>query len=362
MSLSVSLRHRLDRFTLEAAFDAPDGVTALFGPSGAGKTTLVQAVAGLLRPEQGRIALGDHLLQDSATGHWLPPHRRRIGYVFQDGRLFPHMSVARNLSYGRRMNRLPRDPEEEARILAMLGIAPLLDRVPATLSGGEKQRVAIGRALFAAPRLLLLDEPLAALDAARKAEILPFLERLRDETGLPILLVSHSLAEVARLATTMVLLRDGKVVRSGPTAELLADPDAVPSLGPREAGALVEARVTAHHPDGLAELATSAGTLLLPGISAMPGTILRIRIPAHEVILALTPPEQISALNILPATIRSLRFGDGPGVMVQLESGTDLLLARITRRSAEGLRLEPGKACHAILKSVAVSRQDIGAG
>ena len=361
MSLAVALSHRLEGFSLEAEFETEGGVTALFGHSGAGKTTVVQAVAGLLRPDSGRIAVGDWLLQDSATGHWLPPNRRRIGYVFQDGRLFPHMSVARNLSYGQRMSGTARDPAEEARILDMLGIAALLERRPAGLSGGEKQRVAIGRALLSAPRLLLLDEPLAALDGPRKEEILPFLERLRDEAHTPILYVSHAIAEVARLANSVVVMSKGQVVRAGSASEVLADPDLVPSLGPREAGALLEARVLRHHEDGLTELQTSAGSLLLPGVLASPGTILRIRIPAHEVILALEPPSGISALNILPARIRALRSGEGPGVMVQLESGTDLLLARITRRSAAALALEPGKHCHAIVKSVAVARSDIGA-
>ncbi|RYH11750.1 molybdenum ABC transporter ATP-binding protein [Tropicimonas sp. IMCC6043] len=361
MSLAITLRHAREDFVLDVDVETPSGVTALFGPSGAGKTTIVQAVAGLLRPDSGRIRIGDDLLQDSATGHWLPPHRRRIGYVFQDGRLFPHMSVAKNLAYGRRMSGAPRDPASEARLLAMLGIDHLLDRAPALLSGGEKQRVAIGRALLSQPRLLLLDEPLAALDAARKEEILPYLEKLRDASGLPILYVSHAVAEVARLATSVVILRQGHVDRSGPVAELLADPALTRALGPREAGAVIEARVLRHHEDGLTELATSAGHLLLPGVGAAPGTGLRIRIPAHEVILALTPPEAISALNILPARIRSLRGGDGPGVMVQLESGADLLLARVTRRSAEALALEPGKNCFAIVKSVAVARDDIGA-
>lgn len=359
MTLSVSLCHALTGFDLDVSFDAPAGVTALFGHSGAGKTTVVHAVAGLLRPDTGRVSLGNRVLQDSRSGQWLPPQRRRIGYVFQDGRLFPHMTVARNLDYGRRSTGASRDPETERRILALLGIEPLLARRPAALSGGEKQRVAIGRALLSNPQLLLLDEPLAALDDARKEEILPYLVRLRDEARLPILYVSHSMAEVARLATSVVILRAGKVLGAGPAAEILSDPALVPAFGPREAGAILEARVRQHHADGLTELATSAGSLLLPGIDAPVGSHLRIRVPAHEVILALEPPTGISALNLLPAKIRTLRQGEGPGVMVQLESGSDLLLARITRRSATALALEPGKPCHAIIKSVAIARRDI---
>ncbi|MFV0359305.1 molybdenum ABC transporter ATP-binding protein [Tropicimonas sp.] len=360
MTLTVSLDHHLPGFTLDASFEAPPGITALFGHSGAGKTTIVQAVSGLLRPDRGRIAVGDWVVLDTSRGICLPPHRRRVGYVFQDGRLFPHMNVRRNLHYGVRFSGHPHNPAQTDRIVGMLGIGDLLDRYPAGLSGGEKQRVAIGRALLANPRLLLLDEPLAALDEARKAEIMPYLERMRDEAGVPILYVSHSAAEVARLATTVVVLDHGRVVNAGPAIEVMADPASASAFGPRETGALLAARIVARADDGLTELATSSGRLHLPGVEGAPGTVLRIRIPAHEVIIARDRPEGLSALNILPATIRALRHGEGPGVMVQLECGNDLLLARITRRSANALLLEPGMPCHAIIKSVAVARSDIG--
>ena len=213
--LAVDVEKRLGAFTLAGRFKATGGVTALFGPSGAGKTTLVNMIAGLLAPDRGSIALDDTVLFDAAAGIDVPPHRRRIGYVFQEGRLFPHLSVRQNLDYGRRMSRHPRDSAAFARIAQLLDIGPLLDRRPRTLSGGERQRVAIGRALLIRQRLLLLDEPLASLDAARKHEILPHLVRLRDEAHVPMVYVSHTAAELRQIATNVVRLDAGRVVASG---------------------------------------------------------------------------------------------------------------------------------------------------
>lgn len=354
--LDVTMQHRLSGFVLDVSFRASSGVTALFGHSGAGKTTVVQAIAGLLRPDAGTISVDGSVLLDTARGICRPPNRRRIGYVFQDGRLFPHLDVRRNLLYGAGGG----SGEFRDRIIAMLGLEALLDRRPSRLSGGEKQRVAIGRALLSDPRLLLLDEPLAALDDARKEEIFPYLERLRDDVGLPIVLVSHSVAEVARLATTVVILEQGRTVASGSAIEIMADPDTVAAFGPRQAGALVEARVMTHHADGLSELETSSGRLLLPRVMVAPGTSLRVRIPAHEVILSRDRPTGLSALNILPAEVRSLRAGGHHSVMVQLACGSDLLLATITARSAAALALAPGVPLYAIIKSVAVPPRGIG--
>lgn len=359
MTLSVALQHRLGSFTLDVAFDAPSGVTALFGRSGSGKTTVINAVAGLLTPDHGRVALEGRMLLDTETGANLPVHRRRLGYVFQDSRLFPHLTVRQNLLYGRWFAP-PDDGPTLDRVVEMLGVGPLLTRRPTALSGGERQRVAIGRALLARPRLLLMDEPLAALDDPRKAEILPYLERLRDQTAVPILYVSHAMSEVARLATTLVVLEAGRVVRAGPASALLADPAAANDLGLREAGAVIPARIAAQEADGLTRLDTSGGALLLPRIDAPVGTPLRVRIHAQDVILSRHRPEGLSALNILPATVTEVRLGDGPGALVQLRAGSDLLLVRITRRSAEALALVPGTPVHAILKSVSVSRSDVG--
>lgn len=357
--LSVHLKHRFAGFTLDAVFDAPPGVTALFGRSGSGKTTVINAIAGLLRPDEGRITLGDQVLLDTAIRQSQPVHRRRLGYVFQDARLFPHLTVRQNLLYGRwfapRGNSIPFD-----HVVTLLGIAPLLSRRPGALSGGEKQRVAIGRALLCDPHLLLMDEPLAALDDPRKAEILPYLERLRDETTIPILYVSHSFPEVARLATTLVVIEAGRVLRAGPAHTLMADPDVAPMLGLRDAGASLAARVVAQESDGLTRLETSAGPVFLPRIDAAIGTALRVRIHAQDIILSRDRPIGLSALNILPVTVTAIRTGPGPGALVQLRAGDDLLLARITRRSCDALGLAEGLPVFAVLKSVAVARRDIG--
>jgi molybdate transport system ATP-binding protein len=359
MSLEVQLRQAFPGFSLDVAFAAPAGVTALFGRSGSGKTTVVHAVAGLLRPQAGRVVVDARVLLDTGTGLAIPAHRRRIGYVFQEARLFPHLTVRQNLLYGRWVRGASGGPEF-GRVLEMLGIGGLLERRPGALSGGEKARVALGRALMADPLLLLMDEPLASLDEARKAEILPYLERLRDETRLPIIYVSHAMAEVARLATTIVVMEAGRVLRAGPVAQVLADPGAVPTLGIREAGAILPARVEAQEADGLTRLATSAGPLWLPRMEAVIGARLRVRIAAQDVILSRLRPEGLSALNILPAEVMAVRLGEGPGAMVQLRVGEDMLLARITRRSAEALALAPGVAVFAIAKSVAVAQGDVG--
>jgi molybdate transport system ATP-binding protein len=226
--LAVDVEKRLGEFFLSARFQTVNGVTAVYGPSGAGKTTLVNMISGLVAPDHGRIAIDDTVLFDSAAPINLPPHARHIGYVFQEGRLFPHLSVKHNLDYGRRMLRLPPDPAQMQRIVGLLDIGHLLDRRPGKLSGGERQRIAIGRALLMRPRLLLLDEPLASLDITRKREILPYLERLRDEVGVPMVYVSHQAAELRRIATAVVRLAGGRVVASGGT-ELLdaADAEAV---------------------------------------------------------------------------------------------------------------------------------------
>lgn len=359
MTVSVALRHRLGDFALDVSFEAPAGITVLFGRSGSGKSTIINAVAGLLQPDAGRIANGAEVLFDSKTGEFVPPHARRIGYIFQDARLFPHLTVRQNLGYGRWFapKSAPRDDME--RIVALLGIEHLLARRPVGLSGGEKQRVAIGRALLASPRLILADEPLAALDEQRKAEILPYFERLRDEVAVPILYVSHAAAEVARIATTVVALNAGRVTRQGPAAEVLSDP-AVTPLGVRAAGAMLEARVLAHHADGLSTLEAQGAALLLPQVDQAPGTALRVWIEAQDVMLATQRPKGISALNVLEVTVRELRRGAGPGVLVQLAFGDALLLARITRRSAEALQLAPGAQVFAVLKAVSVAREAIG--
>jgi molybdate transport system ATP-binding protein len=355
--LDVALRHAFEGFALDAAFRAPPGVTVLFGRSGSGKTTIVNAVAGLLMPDAGRIAVGDWTLLDTERGVRLKPHRRRLGYIFQEGRLFPHLTVRQNLAYGAWFAPRGAAREDMGRVVELLGIGALLERRPGALSGGEKQRVAIGRALLSAPRLILADEPLAALDEARKAEILPYFERLRDEVAVPILYVSHSASEVARLATTVVALDAGRVVAQGSAAEVLGD---VGAMGARGAASVLTARVARHHDDGLSELATAAGPLWLPRVAAREGATIRVRIAAHDVIVSRGRPEGLSALNLLAGTVTEVRQGQGPGALVTLRIGEDRLAARITRRSAQALGLAAGQSCHAVIKSVSVAPEDIG--
>lgn len=363
MTLQVQLKQAFGAFSLDVEFEAPAGVTALFGRSGTGKTTIVNAVAGLLKPEAGRIAAGGEVLFDSEQRIFLPPHRRRVGYVFQDARLFPHLDVERNLRYGMRFSGGAPALAAFSEIVDLLGLDMLLARRPAKLSGGEKQRVAIGRALLSSPRLLLMDEPLASLDEARKEEILPFVARLRERFSIPVLYVSHSLGEVARLANTVVVLRDGKVALCGPAEKVLADPQITRAAGVREAGAILSATVVRHHDDGLTELAISGGSLLLPRVQAETGSTIKVRVHANDVLIARQRPAGLSALNVLPARVTALRRGEGPGMLVQLAVGDDHLLARVTQRSADALGLEPDTQCHVVLKTVAVARSDVwGAG
>ncbi|WP_223421757.1 molybdenum ABC transporter ATP-binding protein [Tateyamaria pelophila] len=357
MTLSVALQHNQGAFCLDVAFDAGPGVTALFGRSGAGKTTIVNAVAGLLRPDTAHITLDGVTFNDTAT--FLPAHKRRVGYVFQDARLFPHLTVAQNLDYALRFGARPRGRD---RIIEMLGIGDLLARRPATLSGGEKQRVALGRALLADPRLLLMDEPLAALDGPRKAEILPYLDRLKTESAVPILYVSHAVEEVARLADHMVLLTDGKVVRHGPLMDVMADPAAVPLLGVREAGAVLRATVEAHGDDGLSTLRVAAGPLQLMGVEAPVGAEIRLRVLAQDVLLSLEHPTGLSAQNILPVTILAIKSGDGPGAAIALDAAGDTLLARVTSRAVASMDLAPGKSVFAVIKATSIAQTAISGG
>ncbi|MCB5200150.1 molybdenum ABC transporter ATP-binding protein [Loktanella sp. TSTF-M6] len=347
--IDVAVQKRLGDFTLDAQFAAPGGITAIFGRSGSGKTSLINVVAGLLRPDAGHVRIdGTDLTQ-------VPVRRRRIGYVFQDARLFPHLSVAQNLAYG--------GTHDRDAVIDMLGLGALLDRRPAKLSGGETSRVALGRALMSNPQLLLMDEPLAALDTPRKAEVMGYLERLRDRSQVPILYVSHDMSEVARLSRTLVIMDAGRVVRAGPVAEVLSDPQAVPIVGVRDAGAVLTGRVQAFDADDdLTQVALSSATLTLPGRLGALGAQVRLRVPAQDVILSTQAPIGISALNVLTCRIATLIEGQGPGVAVSLTCGTDRLLARITRRSARAMGLRVGQEVHAILKATAIAAADVGTG
>ncbi len=353
MTLSVDVRQRLGGFELAARFEAAGRLTALFGASGSGKTSLVNLISGLARPDAGRIAVDGRVLVDTATRTFVAAHRRRIGYVFQDARLFPHLTVAQNLAFGRLFTPKSERYADRDAVIELLGIGPLLARRPALLSGGEKQRVAIGRALLASPRLMLMDEPLAALDDARKAEILPYVERLRDEVGIPIVYVSHAIAEVARLATDIVVLSQGKVVAAGPAAAVLGRLDLLPEGDGGETGVLVDLVVEAVDDGfGLSLLRSPAGLWRAPRVEAPAGARVRARVRARDVMLATVPPDGISALNVLAGVVVDVAAGEGSQALVAVDCAGDRLLARVTRRSVAGLGLAPGRAVFAIIKAV----------
>ena len=364
MSVSVTIRHQLAAGLLDVAFEAPGaGVTALFGPSGAGKSTVLAAIAGLLRPASCRLALSGVTLADTDAGIWLPPERRRIGLVFQDAMLFPHLNVAANLRYG--LRRSPPGAIGFAAVVDLLGLAPLLARRPHTLSGGERQRVAIGRALLAQPRLLLLDEPLASLDTARRAEILPFLARLKTTLALPMLYVTHALDEVARLADHLVLLRDLRILGAGPLADMAARAD-LPLASRDDAGAILALRVAEHDPARrLTRLARDGFALLVPLQAAPIGATLRVRIPAREIILARQDAaalaDALSLHNILPGTVRAVADDARHGAsLVAIDAAGAPLLSRVTPDAVARLGLAPGTPVLALVKSVSV--EVLGAG
>jgi molybdate transport system ATP-binding protein len=359
--LDVDIDARRGDFRVQARFASSAPIVALFGRSGAGKSTIVNAIAGIVRPDRGRISVGGRALFDSTLGIDLPPEARRVGYVFQDALLFPHMTVAGNLAYGERLT-----PEAERfvsrdRVVALLDLGRLLERRPASLSGGERQRAAIGRALLASPRLLLMDEPLASLDAPRKAEILAYIELLRDELRLPIVYVSHALEEVTRLADSLVLVSDGRVAAQGGVAEVLARPEVEAHTGRFEAGAVIEARVARHDEAyGLTLLAFDGGELVVPNVDALPGEPVRARIRARDVSIALTAPAGISIQNVLAAEVAGVSGEFGAIVDVTLRVGGTALTARVTRKAAEQLGLAPGMRVHALVKAVSIDRRSVG--
>ena len=357
--LAVDIEKAQGRFTLGARFTDSGGVTVLFGRSGAGKSTLVNAIAGLVRPDRGTIRLDDTVLFDSDRRINVPVRQRGIGYVFQEGRLFPHYSVRGNLMYGRR--RTPRRQRWGSfdQIVELLGIGALLNRRPAGLSGGEKQRVAIGRALLQSPRLLLMDEPLASLDPARKEEILPYIERLRDEMKLNIVYVSHSVDEVTRLADTLVLLADGRTIASGTVNEVFGRLDLRDHTGRFEASMVLTAEVIAHdRENGTTVLDHPAGRMWTPTIDRPPGSTVRLRVRAREVALAVGEPGLLSIRNRLAATVTEIAVEPSGIIEVRLDAGGQMLLARITHDAAAALDIAIGQPVVALIKSVAFDRLD----
>jgi len=352
MTLQIAIQKQQGDFALDLDVTTGDGVTALFGRSGAGKSTVIKAVAGLVTPDSGHIQLGDQVLFDSASRTNQPVHKRRIGLVFQDARLFPHLSVLKNLLYGARFSDGSVKRADAVAMAELLGLDGLLNRKPSGLSGGEAQRVAIGRALLSKPKLLMMDEPLAGLDQARKADVLALIEKVRDVVGVPILYVSHAREEVLRLANQVAIVADGKCVDQGA-------PDALLGGSGTGLARTVRARlVMKNSSDGLSELALAGGRLFVPQVDAPLGWVLQVEIAARDVMLSLHPPEGLSALNVLTCQITELRAsGTNPSAVdVMLACGEDSLVAQVTRRSVEQMDLQPGMGVYAVIKSVALAQ------
>lgn len=358
--ISISLRGELGAFALDADLSIPArGVTALFGQSGCGKTTVLRCIAGLQKLS-GRMRVGSDVWQDSEAGIFRPPHERHVGYVFQEANLFPHLSVRDNLLYGaRRVKGGGPAVGTLDDIVALLGIGHLLDRSTTALSGGERQRVAVGRALLSQPRVLLMDEPLSALDRMTKEEILPYFEMLHERLALPIIYVSHDFSEVERLADTLVLMQAGRVIASGPLRDLQTDPT-LPLLSAPEATVVLDGTVAGHDDQfELTVMSVAGGKLIVPGRHGSLGDRRRLRIFASDVSLTRTAPTDSTILNCLPARIIAVeKHADQPQVVLILALGNDgsgsQITARITRKSQVGLRLEPGTQAFAQIKSVAL--------
>lgn len=358
----VRVASRMGDFSLNASLAAEEDqpTVALFGRSGCGKTSLVNAVAGLLKPDTGRIEIAGETVLDTESGIDLPPNKRRIGYVFQEGRLFPHLNVRANLDYGRRRNGDGSVSFDQA--VQLLGLDHLLTRKPFALSGGERQRVAIGRALLSNPRLLLMDEPLASLDSHRKNEILPFIARLKDEVGIPILYVSHAMEEIAQLADVVALMDAGRIVAMDTVERLTARLDLHPLTGRYEAGAFLTARIAEKNAaTGLMRLAIADNAFLtVPAAPFALGSQMKLRIRARDISLSLTEPQDISILNRLPGRVVEVRPDDeGPMAEVLVDVGAPVW-ARITKLSAQSLKLAPGSEIWVLIKTVAIDRTSPG--
>lgn len=353
MTSAIEIRTELKRsdFALEADVQFPaEGITAIFGPSGAGKTTLLRQIAGL-EHGTGRISIAGEIWQGEKQ--FLPPHERAVGYVFQEASLFEHLSVRGNLEYGLRRSAGAGSLSFDG-IVSLLSLASLLDKQPAELSGGEQKRVAIGRALLRNPQLMLLDEPTASLDVQHRGELLPFLENLRTETQIPMLYVSHSPEEVARLADHLILMDGGKVVAAGPLNELLTD-IALPIAHASDAAAVIEARPTSYDEQyGLTTLTFAGGQLQVLGQIPIADRSVRVRIFSRDVSIAREAPRASSILNILPARVLDIDADRAGQVLVQLEMAGTRLLSRITRKSADTLGLKPGDSIYAQIKTAAL--------
>jgi molybdate transport system ATP-binding protein len=352
--LKVRVAKQRDGFALDAQFDArTPGVVALFGRSGCGKTTAINIISGLLAADCAYVELDGHVLTDTAAGISVPPEQRRIGYVFQDDRLFPHMSVLRNLQYGLKRTRAPRLSITFDQIIALLGLEHLLQRQPYQLSGGERQRASLGRALLSQPALLLLDEPLAALDAARREEVLPYLERLRDNLSIPMVYVSHQFDEVLQLATQVVLMDAGHVVAQGPLSEVSLVPELRAIVGPDSVGAVVDGIVTGVDAScGMAELRVGSGSLNVSVPSVSIGERVRVQLLARDIILATEEPRGLSVRNQLRGTITGIVDDEDDARLITVNVGGATVLSRVTRSAVEALGLRNGSSIWVLVKAV----------
>jgi molybdate transport system ATP-binding protein len=356
--IDVRLNIAYSDFSLDVDLNLPGrGVTALYGHSGSGKTTCLRCIAGLERAEHGFIRINDEVWQDSENGIFVAPHKRALGYVFQEASLFPHLSVLANLQFGLKRIAKSQRRVDMAQATELLGIGHLLERHPQHLSGGERQRVGIARALLTSPKLLLMDEPLAALDSQRKNEILPYLQRLHDELDIPVLYVSHAQDEVARLADHLVLLSEGKALASGPIGETLARLDLPMAMGD-DAGVIIEGQVCAYDADyhllSLQLPATEMNIRVTHAPMAL-GQALRCKVHARDISLTLQNSEFSSILNRLPVIVVSEQSADNAAhVLIRLDAGGTPLLARITRYSRDQLGVHPGQPLWAQIKAVAV--------
>ncbi|HEY6483588.1 MAG TPA: molybdenum ABC transporter ATP-binding protein [Steroidobacteraceae bacterium] len=351
--LKVAVVKRLASFTLRAAFEAgTPGIVALFGRSGCGKTTIINIVSGLLAPDEGRVELDGQVLQDVGRAIRVPPQRRGIGYVFQEPRLFPHLSVRANLRYGEKRAPTPR-AVEFGQVIGLLGLEPLLQRRPHQLSGGERQRVALGRALLSQPRLLLLDEPLASLDASRREEVLPYLERLRDHFAIPMIYVSHQFEEVLRIATHLVLMESGNVVAQGSVNAMSLRPELRFIVGQEAVGAVVDGTVVRMDTaTGLAQLQVGSETLHVSVADAPVGTRVRVQLLASDITLATEAPQGLSVRNQLHGHIIEIGADDREAALVRVDLGGPVVLARITRAATAALHLHPGRDVWVLVKAL----------
>ena len=359
--LSVNITKAFGSFRLETRFEVEEGsITAIFGKSGAGKTSTINAIAGLTRPDVGVIQIGNTTLFDQNLRINLPIYKRQIGYVFQDDRLFPHMTVRNNLIYGTPKTRDVANSLNLTDITGLLELAPLLERRPRTLSGGEKQRVAIGRALLSNPKLLLMDEPLASIDVQHRFEILPFIQRVREKTGITIIYVTHALEEVIFIADQIILLSEGQVTAQGTVEEIMSRLDLHPMTSRFDAGAVISAIYSGYDREfDLGELSFDGGTLRIAGLNAEIGIHLRAHIRARDVSLMLDKPKDTSVLNVFKGELIEIRQEEGPQLDLLINIGTPLI-ARITRKSLNDLNLDIGSKVYAMIKAVAIDRKTLG--